>query len=165
VRPVVAFCWISLQTHDDLWASSWVLGKSQRSHGARSGEYRGWGNGGIWFLNKKCCTVWEVWQGTLTRCGIWLFLHFPAFSTKWNPSYASDLRCKKLEFTVRRTGTNAYFTTPKLSVKVSSMTICCDFVTVAFYFGWCVVLPSQELMLHLRIAVEGQKFVPSINLW
>jgi len=59
--------------------------------------------------------------------GIWLFLQFPAFPTKWNPSYASDLRCKKLECTVLCTGTNAYFTTPKLSVKVSSITICCDF--------------------------------------
>jgi hypothetical protein len=78
------------------------------------------------------------------------------------PHMLQDLRYKQLECTVWCTGTNAYFTTPKLSAKVSSMIIC-DFVTVAFYLGLCVV-PFQEMMLHLRIAGEDPKFVPSNNL-
>jgi hypothetical protein len=62
------------------------------------------------------------------------------------PHMLQTFDVKKLEFAVWRTGTNAYFTKPKLSVKVSSsMTICCDFVTVAFYFGVvCCTFPRTD---------------------
>jgi hypothetical protein len=75
LRPAVALYCIS-SAEAKWWPVSPILslGKSRKSHGARSGEYGGWVTVWIWFFSKKCCTVREVCQGALSWCRIRLFL-------------------------------------------------------------------------------------------
>jgi len=74
-----------------------------------------------------------------------IFQHSPPSGI---PLMLQTFDVKNKEFTVWHTGTNFYFTTPKLSVKVSSVAICCDFVTVAFYFGvmCCCTFPRTDAL-------------------
>jgi len=44
------------------------VGKSQKSLGARSGEYSGWVMTWMLFLVRNCCTTSNVWRGALSWC-------------------------------------------------------------------------------------------------
>lgn len=48
------------------------LGKSQKSPGARCGEYTGCGMSVIWIPTKNCCPVITMWLGALLWCRIHL---------------------------------------------------------------------------------------------
>ena len=39
------------------------IGKSQKSLGARSGDYGGWVMTGMLFSGRNCCTTSDVWLG------------------------------------------------------------------------------------------------------
>jgi hypothetical protein len=42
------------------------VGNSQKSLGARSGEYGGWMMTGMFFSERNCCTTSDVWLGALS---------------------------------------------------------------------------------------------------
>jgi hypothetical protein len=76
LRHAVAFCRVS-STDVKRWPFGPILslGKSRKSHGARSGDYGGWVMGRIWLFARNWCRPRKVSWGLCSWCRIQLFLH------------------------------------------------------------------------------------------
>ena len=79
-------------------SSDFKVGKSQKSHGARSREYAGWFTVSSWY--SQCCT--EEWDGALSWCNmnlpssscLYLFTaHTRSFLITWNCDKKHRTKC------------------------------------------------------------------------
>lgn len=77
-----------------------------------------------------------AWDPVVSPC-------FQPFPPRIIPHMLQTFVCKS-EFTVWPTGTNAYFITPKLSIKVSSMAVCYHFMTDFLFWGDGLVYHSKD---------------------